>query len=70
MRSWLRSWFSWRFSLARLVIAVVLLGALIGLNMRKVGPRPVGFTAGPFGRLEIDVVCYRGWPFCFEYRLV
>ena len=38
MWKWLRSRFSWRFSLGELVVAVVLLGALVGLNMWKIGP--------------------------------
>ena len=39
MWKWLRSWFAWRFSLTRLVIAVLFLGAVVGLNMREIGPR-------------------------------
>jgi hypothetical protein len=33
MFKWLRSWFAWRFSLTRLVVAVVFLGVLVGLNL-------------------------------------
>jgi hypothetical protein len=38
MFKWLRSWFAWRFSLRRLVIATLFLGAVVGLNMQKIGP--------------------------------
>jgi len=38
MLKWLRSWFAWRFSLTRLVIAVLFLGTFVGLNLRVVGP--------------------------------
>jgi hypothetical protein len=49
---WLRSWFAWRFSLARLVIAVVFLGVVVGLNVQKIGP------------LWCDELSYcYGWPF-------
>ena len=33
MWKWLRSWFAWRFSLTRLVVAVVFLGAVLGLSL-------------------------------------
>ena len=35
MWKWLRSWFAWRFRLTRLVVAVVFLGAFVGLNLMK-----------------------------------
>jgi len=54
MWQWLRSWFAWRFSLTRLVIAVVFLGAFVGLNMRKIGP----LDGEAFRPTE-----YWGWPF-------
>lgn len=37
MWKWLRSWFVWRFSLTRLVVAVLFLGVFVGLNLR--GPK-------------------------------
>jgi hypothetical protein len=52
MWKWFRSWFAWRFSLARLVVAVVFLGAVVGLNCRKIGPTYL--TDLP--------ACYFGWP--------
>ena len=53
MWKWLRSWFSWRFSLRRLVVAVVFLGAFVGLNV--CGPQThVGGSA--------VVVSFWGWP--------
>jgi hypothetical protein len=51
MWKWLGSWFAWRFSLTRLVVAVVFLGAFVGLNMR-----------GPQSRWETLSVRYQGWP--------
>jgi hypothetical protein len=46
----------YRFSLARLVVAVVFLGVFVGLNMRKIGPMEVLY----------GVPCsYRGWPLPF-----
>jgi hypothetical protein len=60
MWKWLRSWFAWRFSLGRLVVATVFLGAFLGLNMRKIGPY------GGFGLPDkIHVVAYWGWPLPF-----
>jgi hypothetical protein len=54
MWKWLRSWFAWRFSLGRLVIATLFLGVVVGLNMQKVGPK---FVDGSWPAY------YWGWPF-------
>ena len=54
---WLRSRFAWRFSLARLVVAVAFMGALIGLNMRRIGPVWLGGTHDPAN--------IYGWPLPF-----
>jgi len=51
MRKWLRSWFAWRFSLTRLVLAVVFLAAFVGLNV-----------CGPQKEMGGDVDIYWGWP--------
>ena len=60
MRKWLRSWFAWRFSLTRLVIAVLFLGASVGLNMREIGPVWLeGFH---------DPTYLWGWPLAFALR--
>jgi len=59
MRKWLRSRFAWRFSLARLVVAVVFLGMCIGLNMREIGPVLASFSGGLPAR-------YWGWPLPFD----
>jgi hypothetical protein len=60
MWKWLRSWFAWRFSLGRLVIATVFLGAVVGLNVREIRPEAAWSVDGN------DLVdCYRGWPFPF-----
>ncbi len=51
MSKWFHSWFAWRFSLTRLVVAVVFLGAFVGLNV--CGPRaPIGDA----------VLFFWGWP--------
>jgi hypothetical protein len=55
MWKWLRSWFAWRFSLGRLVVATVFLGAVVGLNVRDVRPTD-------------DVSYCSGWPIPFAYR--
>jgi hypothetical protein len=57
MRTWLRGWFAWRFSLRRLVIATVVLGGIIGLNLSRIGPI---FQANykPSG----DIINFWGWP--------
>ena len=60
MWKWLSSWFSWRFSLKRLVIAVFFLGAFVGLNARKIEPRAV--TAG--GCILVVEPSW-GWPLPF-----
>ena len=59
MFKWLRSWFAWRFSLTRLVVAVVFLGAFIGLNMRKIGPRR---AIDPRGGQSEALAYSWGWP--------
>jgi hypothetical protein len=60
MWKWLRSWFAWQFSLRRLVVAVVLFGAVVGLNVREIGPKHVAswasFSPG------VTVASYWGWP--------
>ena len=65
MWKWLRSCFAWRFSLTRLVIAVVFLGAFVGLNMRPIGP--VNSRDTGLGR---EIVCLWGWPFPARVREV
>ena len=55
MWKWLRSWFAWRFSLTRLVVAVVFLGVFVGLNFRQLQVQ-----------VEGGIPCeesFRGWPF-------
>ena len=59
MYRWLRPWFLWRFGLSRLVIAVVFLGAFVGLNMRVIGPQ----GHGQFGTLYSW-----GWPLPHEQK--
>jgi len=65
MRKWLRSWFAWRFSLIRLVIAVVFLGAFVGLNTRRIGPAvyQMQLSSPP---PALIVRHFRGWPFPFS----
>jgi len=53
MLNWLRPWFAWRFSLTRLVVAVVFLGAFVGLNVRVPQMESLALT---------QVVGFRGWP--------
>ena len=53
MRRSLRSWFAWRFSLTRLVVAMVFLGAFVGLNVSKQELFPTWTGA---------VWTFRGWP--------
>jgi hypothetical protein len=57
MWKWLRSWFAWRFSLRRLVIATVVLGTILGLNLREIGPlyKPDNSPSDCF-------VTFWGWP--------
>ena len=61
----LRSWFSWRFSLTRLVVAVVFLGVFVGLNL--LGPKTLILSPAldtPAVQLEEsgDVTILYGWP--------
>ena len=63
MRKWLCSWFAWRFSLTRLTVATVVLGAIVGLNARKIGPRQ-GHAWGTFYHLGPSS-CW-GWPLPFR----
>ena len=63
MRKWLSGWFTWRFTLARLVVAVVILGVLIGLNTSQIA-RPLSYSRVCDERI-VEMVSYRGWPFCF-----
>lgn len=73
MRKWLRSWFVWQFSLTRLVIAVVFLGAFLGLNVRRIGPSVyqvplsgrVSSPPDPNPTPTLIVRHFRGWPFPF-----
>jgi hypothetical protein len=60
MWKWLRSWFVWRFSLVRLVVAMVFLGAFVGLNMRPVHSHLVDFSC------SIDYRTW-GWPLPITY---
>jgi len=53
MWKWLRSWFGWRFSLIRLVVAVVFLGVFVGLNVQKIGPMRSP-PANSWDALEVD----------------
>ena len=53
---WLRSRFAWRFSLTRLVLAVLFLGAFVGLNARQIGPCLL---------LSSSSMSYWGWPLPF-----
>jgi len=57
---WLHSWFAWRFSLTRLAMAVLFLGAFVGLNLRKIEPRQ--FEVGEFTLIAES--CW-GWPLPF-----
>jgi len=61
MRKWLRSWFAWRFSLTRLVIAVAFWAAFVGLNV--CGPQ---YQIHGFERKGRLVVEYFGWPVAFR----
>jgi hypothetical protein len=66
MWKWLRSWFAWQFSLRRLVIATVFLGAVVGLNAQKIGPLPTGYFLSSDA---FPVIYARGWPFPFLEEL-
>ena len=59
MWKWLRSWFAWRFSLVRLVVAVVFFAACLGLNV-----------CGPQAQIVSNrgrtVVRHWGWPLPFS----
>jgi hypothetical protein len=61
MRAWLRGWFAWRFSLRRLVIATVFLGAIIGLNTREIGPMV-------WHGVYLAPRSYCGWPLPFVWE--
>ena len=61
MLKWLRSWFTLRFSLTRLIIAIVFLGAFVGLNMREIGPVVHGEHVRP---IESPHYLW-GWPLPF-----
>ena len=75
MRKWIGVWFAWRFSLARLVIAVLFFGAFLGLNTRRIGPAVhqwpgsemiVAGGANSTSQTPILIVThFRGWPFPF-----
>lgn len=63
----LRSWFAWRFSLRRLLIATVLLGALVGLNFRRIGPTVMLGASWP-GEAG-PPINYYGWPLPWAVEL-
>ena len=75
MRKWIGVWFAWRFSLTRLVIAVLFLGAFLGLNTRRIGPAVhqlpesemiVAGGANSASQTPVLIVThFRGWPFPF-----
>jgi hypothetical protein len=64
MWKWLRSWFAWRFSLRRLVVATVFLGAFVGLNVQEIGPMRPRKREGAI--VPGASVCFRGWPLPFS----
>jgi len=67
MLKWLRSWFTWRFSLTRLVVAVVFLGVAMGLNMKEIGPFVVHKR---YGGEDVAWVCRQwGWPLPVHTRV-
>jgi hypothetical protein len=59
MWKWLRYRFVWRFSLGRLMIATVFLGAVVGLNLQEIGPIMCDLGSEYSGNYR---VCYWGWP--------
>ena len=66
MWKWLQFCFAWRFSLTRLMVGVLFLGAFLGLNMRMVGPNDCLLHIK--GDLYDMYTAYRwGWPLpCIE----
>jgi len=62
MWKWLHPCFAWRFSLTRLVVAVVFLGAFVGLNMRKIRPCFAYWSS------QAPVAYLQGWPLPFTYE--
>jgi hypothetical protein len=62
-----RCYYRWRFSLQRLIIASMFLGAVIGLNVREVGPwwQPYDFYTSRYAILSH---CW-GWPFPFHAKM-
>jgi len=67
MLRWIRSWFAWRFSLIRLVLATLFLGAFVGLNMHQIS-QPVDYVVEHSGKkLEGSAShSYYGWPLPFK----
>ena len=76
-RKWLYDRLAWRFSLARLMIAIVFLGALIGLNMRRVPCGAENFYGWPLpfmkkretGKRMRPIVCRFPATHYWTYRL-
>jgi hypothetical protein len=68
MWKWLRSWFAWRFSLGRLVVATVFLGGIVGLNTQDIS-LPVDYQVHRSGdRIEEGHTAHTfcGWPLPFN----
>jgi hypothetical protein len=61
MGKWLRGWFVWRFGLWRFVVAIVFLGAVLGLNIRSVGPAAELLWAEDYRMVDY----FQGWPLPF-----
>ena len=61
MGKWLNGWFAWRFGLTRLMVAMLFLGAYVGLNLKMTGPFLSELPSTLVGRAA-QFEYYWGWP--------